>query len=114
MPEPTDWLDQPAHFLMGFGARLLYLDLLLHRREMKQWPPANNRLPVGYVDLIMEDAYLYRTSIYWAGPNNIRDLTEYVASSRVKDMLKDMKWYMIGATCAEPFRWALVIWMCVK
>lgn len=106
MPEPTDWLDQPAHFLMGFGARLLYLDLLLWNREaVTQWPPETARFPVLYVDMRNGSQTRWSASI-----NQVYGQTVYLSEERVRDMLKDMKWYMIGATCAEPFRWALVIW----
>jgi hypothetical protein len=67
-------LEQTGHFFMGFGARLVFLDYLLWRREaVTQWPPGD--VVDGYAPL-----------------------------DRVQDMMTDMRWYFIGGTCADVVR----------
>ncbi len=118
MPKPS-WLpnlERAAHMAMGAGARLLYLDLLLWRRErITQWPPKTNKLPVAYLDLAIEDAFLICTTAYWYKHGMVDDLTEYYPAARVKDMMSDIRDYYIGATLIEPVRWllvALAVWRC--
>ena len=111
-PKWLPGLERFAHMAMGAGARLLYLDLLLCRRErITQWPPKTDKLPVGYVDLTIEDAMINRTTIYWE--LHFKDLVTYYPAERVADMMSDIRDYYIGATIIEPIRWAgvaLLIW----
>lgn len=87
MPKP-DWLEpleQAAHFAMGFGARLVFLDYLLWRREaVTQWPPGK-----PFVDL------------------SGKLVTQL---DRVQDMITDIRYYYIGGTVADVFRAGLVLW----
>ncbi len=93
MPKP-DWLEpleQSAHFAMGFGARLVFLDYLLWRREgVTQWPP-------GKPFVTDDPSRQYR-------PTRVTQL------DRVSDMVEDMRWYTIGGTVADVFRAGLVLW----
>lgn len=84
--EPT------LHRLMGFGAGLLNLRLLLTLREERQLPPATERLPV----LQFEDPHVFDPTIFpWGGGKH-----EYWAAERVLDTLNDLKHYDQGATAA--------------
>ena len=100
MPKP-DWLEpleQFAHFWMGFGARLTFLDYLLWRREWRKLPPENDRYPVKWLSLSDEgDGRSFVGEEYWA-------------ATRVLDMMTDMRWYTIGGTVADVFRAGLVAW----
>ena len=70
-------LEPTLHRLMGFGAGLLNLRLLLTRREFKQLPPENDKHPVQH----------------WNGE-------EYWSKVRVMDTLTDSRDYDIGGTAA--------------
>lgn len=106
MPKPK-WLEpleQTAHFWVGFGARLLYLDLLYWRREaVKQWPPATDKLPLLEVEF--EELYVRAWRVLPGEPTG--DET-YCPLSRAEDTLKDLHWMIVGATCAELVRWPIV------
>lgn len=107
MPKPA-WLEpleQTGHFWMGFGARLLYLDLLYWRREaVKQWPPATDVLPImriktkdpaqGTYSAHRDDGTAFGAS--------------YCSLARAEDTLRDLHWMIVGATCAELVRWPVV------
>ena len=96
MPKPK-WLEpleQTAHGCMGFGASLIFADILWYRRErVKQWPPENARLPVLYVDMRNGDLTRWSASI-----NEVYGATVYLSSERVIDMMTDIRSYIIGST----------------
>ncbi len=102
MPKP-DWLEpleQAAHFAMDFGARLVFLDYLLWRREaVTQWPPG-------------DPLWLYKEKFrgYVVVDTNHLGAVGYFPQDRVKDMMTDMRWYTIGGTVADVFRAGLVLW----
>lgn len=103
-------LDQFGHFWMGFGARLTYLDYLLWRREAKkQYPPGEELWLVKdeplYAIFPDEDKALEYAQSHDLKSKRVSRITQL---DRVDDMLTDMRWYVIGATCAEPVRWLLV------
>ena len=70
-------LESFAHILMGFGAGLVNLRLLLTLREWKQLPPENDKHPVQH----------------WNGE-------EYWSAIRVIDILTDSREYDIGVTAS--------------
>lgn len=89
-PKWLEPLEQFAHFWMGFGARLTFLDYLLWRREaVTQWPPGK---PFRVVT----------ADTVWGGWVTQLD--------RVQDMVTDMRWYSIGGTAADLLRAGLVLW----
>lgn len=107
MPKPK-WLEpleQTAHFWMGFGARLLYLDLLYWRREaVKQWPPATDREPVVHVKFFGSgDEREVGVQL-----REIKDYSPYCSLARAEDTLRDLHWMIVGATAAELVRWPIV------
>ena len=79
--EPT------LHRLMGFGAMLFNLRLLLERRERKQLPPANDRYPVRFLN---------------AAGLQSKAGSEYWSRARVLDTLDDSRDYDRGGTIAWP------------
>ena len=94
-------LERFAHMSMGFGARLIYIDIILWWREAKkQWPPETNKQPMLEID--MRDI-TGENKKYW-----------YVSSDRTIDMLSDMRDYHIGANIAELVRWPIIIWSIMK
>jgi hypothetical protein len=108
MPKPK-WLEpleQTAHFWMGFGARLVYLDWLLWRREaVKQWPPATDREPILDVRPTQRpDAFVAYTIAWERG----RSTNLYCSLRRAEDTLRDLGWMIVGGTCAELVRWPVV------
>ena len=103
-----DWLEpleQTGHFFMGFGARLVFLDYLLWRREaVKQWPPGK---PFMIANL---EAFHEQTRKAFKGEPVDRVVDEMVTQlDRVEDMMTDMRWYTIGGTCADVVRAAGVL-----
>lgn len=84
--EPT------LHRLMGLGAGILNLGLLLDRRERRQLPPENDRYPVIWV------------SNSGPGPRYEREEFEnsdaYWAKARVMDTLDDIRDFARGQTAA--------------
>jgi hypothetical protein len=115
-PKWLEPLEQTGHFWMGFGARLLYLDLLYWRREaVKQWPPATDRLPILDIrPTARSDSFVGYTR-KWSVPNAATDRapTLYCSLERAEDTLRDLHWMIVGATCAELVRWpvvGLLIW----
>ena len=105
-------LEQTGHFFMGFGCRLLYLDYLLWRREKKQLPPATEREPVLWAQQIVfgSGPFLGQDTGKWDASEQpaFPDDRQYWSANRVRDMMEDMRWYYIGATCAEVVRWGLI------
>jgi len=93
VPKP-DWqepLEQFAHFWMGFGARLVFLDYLLWRREaVTQWPPGD--------------------PFFVKGPPGSTWPILVTRLDRVRDMVTDMRWYTIGGTAADVCRVGLAAW----
>lgn len=106
MPKPA-WLEpleQTAHFWMGFGARMVYLDWLLWRREaLKQWPPATDKLPLLEVEF--EERFVKAWRVL---PGELIGDETYCPLSRAEDTLRDLGWMIVGATCAELVRWPIV------
>ena len=84
--EPT------LHRLMGFGAGILNLGLLLDRRERKQLPPENDRYPLVWV------------SNSGPGPRygyeEFEDSDAYWPKVRVMDTLDDIRDFARGQTAA--------------
>jgi hypothetical protein len=86
-PSWLEPLEQTGHFFMGFGARLVFLDYLLWRREaVTQWPPGKP------------------WSVAWVLGNPIKGWSDVTQLDRVQDMMTDMRWYFIGGTCADVVR----------
>lgn len=90
--EEMNWepYEPTLHRLMGFGAGILNLGLLLDRRERRQLPPENDRNPV---------VFIARESRRLGG--------EYWSKIRVMDTLDDMRDYARGQTVA----WFVVLGM---
>lgn len=113
MPKPK-WLEpleQTAHFWMGFGARLVYMDALLWRREaVKQWPPATDREPIldmrptARKDVF--EGYVRQWGQGYSRP--------YCSLARAEDTMMDLFWMVIGATCAEIVRWPVIAYLIVR
>jgi hypothetical protein len=92
-PSWLEPLEQTAHFFMGFGARLVFLDYLLWRREaVTQWPPGDT------VHLRLNDG----PPPHYVGYEG--EGKPYAPHDRVWDMMTDMRWYFIGGTCADVVR----------
>lgn len=94
-PRWLEPLEQTGHFWVGFLARLTFLDYLWWRREaVSQWPPGKP---------------------FWALDDGWDGYEEVTQLDRVKDMMTDIRWYVIGGTCADVARAAgLVLWWVLK
>ena len=96
----TDWIkpyEPTLHRLMGFGAMLFNLRLLLTRREMKQLPPENADYPALFV------APNSGPPRHWVGYDYRRHSIgsfEYWSKIRVMDTLDDSKQYDEGGAIA--------------
>ncbi len=86
-PSWLEPLEQAGHFFMGLGARIVFLDYLLWRREaVTQWPPGK---PFEVVS--------------GRGTNKVSVLVTQM--DRVEDMvLNDMRWYQIGGIAGDVIR----------
>ena len=89
-------IEPTLHRLMGFGAMLFNLRLLLERRERNQLPPANDRYPVLFIE---EDGDV-RCFASPYPPMEHDDFDEYWSKIRVMDTLDDSKQYDEGGTIA--------------
>jgi len=91
------------HRLMGFGAEVVNLGLLLDRRESKQLPPANDRWPEMWVGVDSKGLASARRVVPSDGDYDVYDndgeyVRRYWGSGRVKDSLSDLHQYAQGAT----------------
>ena len=93
-------IESVAHVLMGFGAGLLNLRLLLTKRELDQLPPENDKNPVLWVDTDIRGKD-WDWIKAWLGP--AYGGAEYWSKERVMDTLRDSREYDIGATIAWFF-----------
>lgn len=92
-------LESFAHVMMGFGAGLVNLRLLLNMRELNQLPPENDKNPVLWIPYIGEKNWdwckAFRGSAYGG--------KEYWSKERVMDTLHDSWEYRVGETIAWFF-----------
>lgn len=110
---PKTWweepLDQIGHFVIGFVARFLFADYYWWRREaVRQWPPGkpvnvmHGREVEGWRKAWSPEYQVESEGVTWG--------EEYFPADRVKDMMTDMRWYVIGGQCADVVRAGSIIW----
>lgn len=103
------WWESQAHRLMGFFAGLVGMGWLLHRREIRQLPPATEKKPQLFVGFTDDDRVAYADE----QPHLPTDET-YWNADRVMDTLTDLGEKMQGMSAAAPFTFALGVlvgWM---
>ena len=101
----TKKLESAAHIAMGFVAGLLNLGLLLHLREWRQLPPANNEYPVLHIAKPEGDEERTHPKARFGSPGCIF-LIPYWSKVRTLDTLRDLWEYQLGQTVS----WFLVLW----
>lgn len=101
-PKWLEPLEQVAHFWIGFGCSLIFADVLWWRRErVKQWPPANDKLPAIFVTW-------YKVGNFTANARRSSVADErYFAESRVIDMMTDIHSYIVGTSIGSVVKCVL-------
>ena len=98
--EPT-W-----HRLLGFAAGFIPGGMwLLHRREINQLPPENDRYPVMLIEQIGPASHeiRWRATPVFPCVEDVIDCDTYWAKPRVMDTLNDLREKVEGLAFAWPF-----------
>jgi len=101
-----NWNESGLHRAMGWGAGMTGLAWLLSRREIKQFPPENNKNPVVWIEMNSSgDGVLDCTddedlAEHWrlAG----KAMKPYWSATRTRDSFKDLHDMCIGLSIASP------------